>query len=100
MRKLILVTVLSLFASTGCFLRAGIAPGVYGTVTPVGAAVASTGGVVASTGGVVTSGVSSSVTVNGQPATATATVNPNGSVGVAVGAPGASMSASASVVAH
>ncbi len=92
MRKLILVTVLSMFASTGCFLRAGIAPGVFATVAPAHA-------VVASTGGVMTSGVSSSVTVNGQPATATATVNPNGSVGVAVGGPGASVSASASVVA-
>ncbi len=94
MRKLILVTVLSMFASTGCFLRAGIAPGTFATVAPAHAVVASTGGVMT------TSGVSSSVTVNGQPATATATVNPNGSVGVAVGAPGASVSASASVVAQ
>lgn len=95
MRKLTLVTLLSLFASTGCFLRAGLMPGTFAQVTPVAAPVGATG---VSSGAVVSSGVSSSVTVNGQPATATVAVNDNGSVGVAVHGPNASVSASASVV--
>ena len=100
MRKLTLVTVLSLFASTGCFLRAGVMPATFAHVAPVGAPVVASGAVA-------TSSVSSSVTVNGQPATASVTVNgqpatasvavhSNGTMGVAVQGPNASASVSAS----
>jgi hypothetical protein len=81
MRNLALVTVLTLLSSTGCFLRNGPLPGLFGQVMGVPAG-----------GATVASGTTSNVTVNGQPATASVSVGPRG-VGMAVVAPGTSMSA-------
>lgn len=104
MRKLTIALLLTLVGSTGCFVGRGVGVAyhravAFGTtvVAPVGPTVGAT--VAAPGGAVATSGMSSSVTVNGQPATASVAVGPNG-MAVAAGSPGASVSASVAVPGH
>lgn len=101
MRKLTIALLLTLVGSTGCFVGRGVGVA-YNRAVALGTTVVApigptAGAAVVAPGGAVASGsMSSSVTVNGQPATATVAVGPNG-MAVAAGGPGGSVSASVGV---